>query len=128
MGMKANEFVKKLGVEVAKKVLSGSPSNAQSYQDGYYFRTSPEFLFHNGFHHWEMTTNNGKWFKDKGFSPILIDDLKRLVESHDLVESLGGLEKAKELLVEVANRDHRYAQYFEKPALEKAIADVEACQ
>lgn len=55
-------------------------------------------------------------------------DLKRLVESHELVESLGGLNATKELLIEVSSRDHIYAQKFERPVLEKAIAEVEACQ
>lgn len=67
------------GLEKSKAILNRSPSNAESYQDGYYFRTKPEFLFHNGFHHWNMTTNNGQWFKDLGFNPVLIVDLKQAI-------------------------------------------------
>lgn len=70
--MNAHKFVAGNGIEKATRVLNESPSNAQSYQDGYYFRTTPEFLFHNGHHHWNMTTNNGQYFKDRGFDPILI--------------------------------------------------------
>ncbi len=81
--MNAHKFVAEKGIEEAKRVLNESPSNAQSYQDGYYFRTTPEFLFHNGHHHWNMTTNNGQYFKERGFDPILISELKQVVDSID---------------------------------------------
>ncbi|WP_075166991.1 hypothetical protein [Acinetobacter indicus] len=51
------------------------------------------------------------------------NDLKRLVESHKLVESYGGLSKA---------RNHVERTIFKLScqiiALKKAIADVESCQ
>lgn len=103
--MKANEFIKKHGVAHAKAVIHGAI--------GFFDYLDCEKL---------------NYVNVEKCDCVAISELQRLVESHDLVESLGGLEKAKELLVEVANRDHRYAQDFEKPALEKAIADVEACQ
>lgn len=78
--IESHELVEKMGrLEKSKAILNRSPSNAESYQDGYYFRTKPEFLFHNGFHHWNMTTNNGQWFKDLGFNPVLIVDLKQAI-------------------------------------------------
>lgn len=45
------------------------------------------------------------------------NDLKRLVESHELVEKLGGLNDAK-----VVSNSGKYYKY-----LKKAIADVESC-
>lgn len=95
--MNAHKFVAEKGIDEAKRVLNESPSNAQSYQDGYYFRTTPEFLFHNGHHHWNMTTNNGQYFKDRGFDPILISELKQVVESVKLINRYGGLKVAKNL-------------------------------
>ena len=128
--MKANEFVKKFGREKTKIVLEKSPSNAQSYHDGYYFRETPEFLYHNGFHpQWEMTTNNGEWFKKRGFDPVNIDDLKRLVESWELVEKFGGLDKAKKYLIDaeyLGMSDMIFGTPL--PTLKQAIADVERCQ
>lgn len=50
------------------------------------------------------------------------NDLKRLVESHELVESYGGLEKSK--LKVQGNR----LSYKRLALLSKALADVESCQ
>lgn len=51
----------------------------------------------------------------------LTDELKRLVESHELVESYGGLNGAKVKL----NSLHDESTF--KPKLKQAIADVESC-
>lgn len=51
------------------------------------------------------------------------DDLKRLVESHELVEKVGGLEKAK-LLFKMRIASELYDSADE---IEKAIKDVESC-
>ncbi|WP_228273246.1 hypothetical protein, partial [Acinetobacter haemolyticus] len=94
--MNAIQFIKDHGVEKAREVVEGAPSNAESYQDDYYFRTKPEFQFHNGFHPvWNLTDNDGEWFKKKGFSPVAITDLKRLVDSIDLITSYGGIINAQ---------------------------------
>lgn len=54
-----------------------------------------------------------------------IDDLKRLVESHELVESCGGLESAKKEL----QRQSIFRWINpETERLREAIADVESCQ
>ncbi|TQR66828.1 hypothetical protein [Acinetobacter sp. RF14B] len=53
---------------------------------------------------------------DPHFS-ILLNDLKRLVESHELVERLGGLKKAKEYVPD----------NYKSEQLKQAIADVESC-
>ena len=43
--------------------------------------------------------------------------------------ALGGLDGAKKVLDEVVLQpNHKYKTNFEKPALERAISDVEACQ
>lgn len=97
--MNATDFIKQHGVDKAREVVEGAPSNAESYQDGYYFRTKPEFQFHNGFHPvWNLTDNDGEWFKKDGFYPVLINDLKMLLESIRLVDQFGGLDKAKLLI------------------------------
>lgn len=52
----------------------------------------------------------------------LTDELKRLVESYELVESYGGLEDATKVCIQLHCKgvgDHR---------LKQAIADVESCQ
>ena len=95
--MKANEFVKKFGWEKAKKIVGGFNYNSSNK-----FITS---------------------LKDN--SAIHIDDLKRLVESHELVEKVGGLENAKTF-----DEDSVYciAHLTDLDSLKKSIADVESCQ
>lgn len=117
--MNAHKFVADNGVEKATRVLNESPSNAQSYQDGYYFRTTPEFLFHNGHHHWNMTTNNGQYFKDRGFDPILISELKQVVESVNKINDFGGIGLMN--LIEQST-------YGENLDLDRSIADYKLVQ
>lgn len=52
-------------------------------------------------------------------------DLKRLVESHELVEKVGGLENAKTF-----DKDCMYCitHLTDLDSLKQAIADVESCQ
>lgn len=117
--MNAHKFVAEEGIEKATRVLNESPSNAQSYQDGYYFRTTPEFLFHNGHHHWNMTINNGQYFKDRGFDPILISELKQVVESVNKINDFGGIGLAN--LIDQST-------YGENLDLDRAIADYKLVQ
>ncbi|MFX6591282.1 hypothetical protein ABTG87_05700 [Acinetobacter baumannii] len=94
--MKPEQFIREFGVEKAREVVEGAPSNAESFQDGYYFRTKPEFQFHNGFHPvWNLTDNDGEWFKKDGFDPVKINDLKMIMESLRIVDQFSGIEKAK---------------------------------
>ncbi|WP_151867460.1 hypothetical protein [Acinetobacter soli] len=120
--MNAHKFVAGNGIEKAKRVLNESPSNAQSYQDGYYFRTTPEFLFHNGHHHWNMTTNNGQYFKDRGFDPISISELKQVVESFGIVKNQGGYDELKQKINEGD------VDWKNIPKFRKAIEDYEHVQ
>ena len=115
--MNAIQFIEEHGIEKARKVVESAPSNAESYQNGYYFRTKPEFQFHNGFHEaWNLTYNDGEWFKKDGFDPVLINDLKMLLESIRLVNQFGGLDKAKLLINTKKGMGY----------LKQAIADYEA--
>lgn len=114
--MNAHKFVANHGIEKAKRVLDNAPNNAESFLDGYYFRTKPEFQFHNGFHSvWNLTDNDGAWFKKDGFEPVAINDLKMTIESIRLVEQFGGLDKAKLLINQKKGMGY----------LKQAIADYE---
>ena len=73
--------------ETMKKIVDGAPLNAESYQDGYYFRENPEFQFHNGIHsQWNTTDNNGAYFKNRGFNPIKIDELRTELAKREPME------------------------------------------
>lgn len=84
--MQANEFIKKWGIERARReiILLGTEA---------------------------VITSDQAW----------VDELKRLVESHDLVESFGCVEMAKRYLDENLECE-------DSKTLRQAIADVESCQ
>ena len=96
--MKANEFVKKYGINDAKCCIL----NCASPEDRWLMR-------------------RGDLISDDAF-----DDLKRLVESHELVMQFGSLEEAKRNS-ENPNwlPDDNTGLLLE---LDRAIADVESCQ
>ena len=92
--MKANEFVKKFGLKLAQRDIAALDSG---------FIKREDFLEHYGFD--------------------ILDDLRFLVESHELVEKHGGLIGAK----------YYYEKYKDMGSesniiLFSAIADVESCQ
>ena len=91
--MKANEFVKKFGLELAKRDVAALDSG---------FIKREDFLEHYGFD--------------------ILDDLKRLVESHELVKEHGNLERAKMY----AESIYTAPEVVER--MKQAIADVESCQ
>lgn len=93
--MKANEFVKKFGVHIADHCLNDCASPDDRW-----------FIHH------------GALIDGEDF-----DDLKRLVESHELVEQLGGIAKTKEAFGLCVFRNR--ASYAKR--VEQAIADVESC-
>lgn len=102
--MKANEFVKKYGLELSREIVSKQPKWASNVRVSEIIGT------------WEYT--------EKVLPSFSIVELKRLVESHELVEYMGGIDKAKEqayvLAMEVGG--------FNPAKVEKAITDVEACK
>ena len=90
--MRANEFVKKFGLAEVKILLT-SPSH------GFFFKED--------------------FYKHYGFD--IYEDLKRLVESHELVKDYYGLTRAKE------HAESNYTAPELKAALKQAILDVESC-
>lgn len=101
--MKANEFVKNFGITRAHQILKYSNHKHKRFLAD---RISVTYN--------EMDIPD--WTS--------LDDLKRLVESHELVESYGGLEKSRKHL------DEKWV--FEWTALDgklsQSICDVESCK
>lgn len=95
--MRANEFVKKFGIEKAKQAVGFGNKYAE-----------------NGV--LRLETFDGDEID------VVIDDLKRLVESHELVNDYYGLARAKE------HAESNYTAPELKAALKQAITDVESCQ
>lgn len=107
--MQASKFIRDQGIPLATKVINSAPGNAESYWagnwGGYYFREKPNFQFHNGIHeYWNITENNGEYFKKRGFDPVILKDLKRLVDSFETVGLWGGISAARAHLQSLENR------------------------
>lgn len=102
--MNAIQFIKEHGVEKAREVVSGAPDLAEYYStiDGEYYRIE--------------------------LHAVNLRHLKRLVESVELINGLKGIDEARSALQNIVDNhaSNKYAMNFEKPALEKAIADYEA--
>lgn len=98
--MKANEFVKKHGLSKAKVLLSTQGKTIANLKSEYTAEQLKEY--------------QGYIVSDDLMSLV---ELKRLVESHELVENWGGLDDTKFAL--------QLVRYPER--LKQAIADVESC-
>ena len=93
--MNAIDFIKQHGIEKARKVVEGAPKWAMSIN------------FNNGMYYSRMEHKKGDTF---------LSNLKRLVESVDLVESFNGVEMAKRYLEE-------NVECSDSERLKQAIAD-----
>ena len=112
--MKANEFVKKYGIEAAIDLWCGAFD-----------------LYNNN-----LQILNGMVCSFPG-NQFLFDlvDIKRIVKSHELVESFGGLKMAKESLKNLPSEYQSYTMTRDDTGattqsfkLNQAIFDVESCQ
>lgn len=119
--MKANEFVKKVGWDKAKEVASFTSNVCE---DPTHFDSDLDIYVH---------FDDFKGIMDE--SDICIGDLKRIVESWELVESYKGLHCAKNTLG-LLQSSMEIGLYHgmdgvdaatEIPRLKQAIADVESC-
>ena len=109
--MKANEFVKEHGVKKTKIICDRYFDYTHVANDARMLISEKDYV--------EFAPH----FKSSLSDAVKISDLKRLVESHDLVEKVGGMDKAKMLL-----RMRIAAELYESAdEIEKAIADVESC-
>ena len=112
--MKANEFVKKFGWDRAKEIVNGAGEH----------------------HRYFIADGISVTYSKYGDCFDSVDDLKRLVESWELVESLGGVVKAESNLSSVRYNLNiglfhgwdKLNMQFHAQKLLKAIADVESCQ
>ena len=119
--MKANEFVKKFGWEEAAEIVCGVPEKFR-------FKCLSNVCWDNN------TYKYSDRFKPR-LSLVNMADLKRLVESHELVESFGGLKMAKESLKNLPSEYQSYTMTRDDTGattqsfkLNQAIFDVESCQ
>lgn len=101
--MKANEFVRENGLYAFKHALAQLSFKPKMFLIVYQYEC--EFVH-------EIKPNHGNCV-------FGYDDVKRLVESHELVDFYGGIDESKNYLTSL-----RFDSYDE---LKQAIADVEGC-
>ena len=104
--MKANEFVKSYGLNSFKAAMACPQFARHKYAIIY----SDEIDFSN-----ELIEKHADYM-------FKASDIKRLVDSHELVKDYYGLTRAKE------HAESNYTAPEIKDALKQAIADVEACK
>ena len=105
--MKANEFVKKFGWEEAAEIVCGVPEKFR-------FKCLSNVCWDNN------TYKYSDRFKPR-LSLVNMADLKRLVESHELVKEHGSIVRAKMYAESI------YTAPEVVDRLKQAIADVESC-
>ena len=122
--MKANQFVKKFGLDTAKDILK----NKRSWIDKKSGRklTDNSFVLKSKTYEHAIGTLYMGNFSDYDENSYRVDEvnlllLKRLVESHEIVKDYYGLVKAKEYA------ESSYTAPEVRKALKQAIADVESC-
>ncbi|MFP0693579.1 hypothetical protein ACLDYA_16050 [Acinetobacter baumannii] len=96
--MKPEQFIREYGVDKAREVVEGAPGfpvfGYCTLTGNYIFkRSNATAYYHN-------ETNS--WSEDYAIELILLEDLKRLVESLDLVVFLGGIDGLN-VLLDMAN-------------------------
>jgi len=99
--MKATEFVKEHGIEKARECIE----DANDY-GRFWVNAKPLELS----------------IIIPSYDAVSIPSIQRLVESHELVNHMGGLEKAMDAVINQEANGRNMTQ------LAQAIADVEACQ
>ena len=113
--MNAIKYIKDHGVEKAREVVKGAPARANWYQvKGKYSN--------------DLYSCNHELYGEA----IMLSDLKRLVESIDIIKDLDGIDGAKKTLAELIKLEwnefeHRWIDDWSctKPRLEQAITDYE---
>lgn len=102
--MKATDLIINQGIDYAKDIIRQAPSNATMWNEGFEFRCG------------QAATNVSHEDREKYF--VNMADIKRLVESIDIVNSIGGIKFAKDFL--------RITGSTSQHTLEQAIADYDS--
>lgn len=124
--MKATEFVKKHGIEKARVVVDEAPDVLATHycfrKIAHYYAIECATWFYDGEWHPSDCHSEDDLIDSYGVNFVVnLSDLKRLVESHELVNHMGGLEKAMDAVINQEANGRNMTQ------LAQAIADVEAC-
>lgn len=116
--MKATKLIKDKGLKYAKGIVDSAPSNATEWNEGFEFQCG-------------QSVEIGKAEREKYF--VELSDIKRLVESLEIIEELDGFKGAKDTLFNLVQLgwdefEHRYIDNWKctKERLVQAIRDYES--
>lgn len=130
--MNAIQFIKEHGVEKAREVVEGAPEGSTHFVGSTYLKLIGAVWWNAWLPEWSHKDNCmvKKWKCEsielmKTWGEVYkLEDIKRLVESVDLIDSLGGLELSKK-----ESNDCRFYEYADMShrayAIKQAIADYE---
>lgn len=135
--MKPEQFISDFGEKKAREIVEGTPDKTATHYvadtDTYY---SEDFLtyFDHSLEDWETADLNNISELETIYEHVVnLSDLKRLVESLDIINDLGGIDAAKGTLAELIKLDwdefeHRWIDNWmcTRPRLESAIKDHES--
>lgn len=118
--MNAYKFVAEEGIDEAKRVLEGAPSEATHFE---FIKTAIYMQFCGGEWFW-LNTNCNEWLLDypNGITERqCLKELKQVVESLDTINQLCGLDPAKHTMV--IAKEIGFTSDYEQ--IKQAIADYE---
>lgn len=122
--MKPEQFIREYGVEKAREVVEGAPKYAQRYRAGMYLKQ--------GEWTWFWSEAAGKWlqyekhiYSTSHFDfAVDLSDLKRLVESVEIIQFWHGIEWCKGLVEDYKEEPIHKESYGHR--IIQAIADYES--
>lgn len=116
--MKPEQFIREFGEKKAREVVEGMPECANHYKFSEYASIDQYYSIHTIPLKWNNYSKT--WYQLRKKPKDLVDliDLKRLVESVDLVNSLGGIKAAR-------SEAHKDCFVYNQPLL-AAIAAYES--
>ncbi|MCH7307812.1 YuiA family protein [Acinetobacter sp. NIPH 1852] len=119
--MNAITFIKKHGIEKAREVVDGAPS----FPVFGYCALTGSYIFKRKYTTAYYHNETNSWSEDYAIELILLDDLKRLVESVDIIDRWKGIQNCKDIISAGTSTRQPPVQSFASRMI-KAIADYEA--
>lgn len=119
--MKPEQFIREFGVENAREVVEGAIYPIFGYDPvgmNYIHKQCDAAPF-------RYIPNCNSWSEDYAIETILIEDLKRLVESLETIESWEGIESCKEILHRATSKQEPPEKSFARK-LQMDVANYES--
>ncbi|SCD14951.1 Uncharacterised protein [Acinetobacter baumannii] len=124
--MKPEQFIREYGVEKAREVVDGAPDKTATH---YVFRKIPSYYsveFQSWYHDdewWDSDCHTEQDLIDSYGSDFVLSlsDLKRLVDSVDLVNNCGGLAIANKITFQKRLRNEKATHFIQHPENQKLI-------